>query len=231
VGCPIGVHRKEGMVDMTRHESFKKRVRQRMARSGERYTTARQVLLGRNSDGRREWAAPPETSEDAVRAATGRGWDDWCDLIDSWPRDGWDHPAVAARLQAEHGVDGWWAQAVTVGYERITGLRLPHQRADGTFTAGKSRTVAVDAGALREMLLGEHHRRDLFPGADIELRSRPESKAIRLAVGPGVAVIDLQPRPDGRTRIAVAHERLPTAADVDRWKFWWSDWLEAIDQG
>jgi hypothetical protein len=46
-----------------------------------------------------------------------------------------------------------------------------------------------------------------------------------------VAIIDLQPRPDGRTRVAVQHEHLPAAADVDRWKFWWSDWLEAIDQG
>jgi hypothetical protein len=38
-----------------------------------------------------------------------------------------------------------------VGYERITGLRLRHQHPDGTFSAGKSGTISVDSGALREM--------------------------------------------------------------------------------
>jgi uncharacterized protein len=42
---------------------------------------------------------------DAVREATGRGWDEWCDLIDAWKGDKDDHGAVAAFLVEEmHGL-------------------------------------------------------------------------------------------------------------------------------
>ena len=221
---------------MTRQESFKKRVRARMATTGERYTTARRALLAtadRDGPGSstRTWISMPEISDDAVREGSGQGWDHWCDLIDGWAIDPWDHAAAAARLEAEQPVNGWWAQTITVGYERITGRRLPHQMADGTFTANKSRTVAADADKLRELLLDADHRRDLFPGEATELRSSPTAKAIRLVIGPGVATISVNPKPDGRTNVTVQHQKLPTFDDVERWKFWWSDWLEAVDQG
>lgn len=218
---------------MTRQESFKKRVRARMARTGERYTTARQALLtsGGARPGGRSWASPPETAEESLRQATGRGWDEWCDVIEGWPGHHDGHTGVAAHLQERHGLDGWWAQTVTVGWERITGRRLPHQRADGTFAVGRTATVTVDADHLRALLLDDGDRADLFPGVDTALRSRPTSKAIRLTVGPGTAIVAIEPRSGGRARIAVQHEKLPTADDVERWRFWWSAWLGALDEG
>lgn len=218
---------------MTSQESFKRRIRERMAATGERYGAARRVLLEQATSrrGGRPWVSEPENDDAAVRAATGRGWDEWCDLIDAWPGHDDGHTAIATHLREDLGVDGWWAQAVTVGYERITGRRLPHQMADGTFTAGRSRTVGVDADLLRSLLLDEDGRAALFGGLPTELRSRPTAKAIRFALGPGVALVDLQPKADGRTRVSVAHERLPEAGDVGHWKAFWGDWLEALDEG
>ena len=115
---------------MTQQESFKRRIRARMEKTGERYLAARRILIDQASKNRRRtWKAEPETSDDSVSSATGRGWDDWCDLIDEWPGHADGHTAIAAYLIAEHGVDPWWAQSVTVGYERITGLRLQIGRA------------------------------------------------------------------------------------------------------
>ena len=48
----------------------------------------------------------------------------------------------------KYKVPGWWAQTVTVGYERIKGLRAVGQRRDGTFEANKSRTFAVPLARL-----------------------------------------------------------------------------------
>ncbi len=218
---------------MTSQESFKRRIRERMAATGERYCAARRVLLDQATARRpgRQWVSEPANGDDAVRAATGRGWDEWCDLLDAWPGHDDGHTAIATHLREDLGVDGWWAQAVTVGYERITGRRLPHQMADGTFTAGRSRTVAVGADLLRSLLLDDDGRAALFGGLPTELRSRPTTKALRVAVGPGVALIDLQARPDGRTRVSVAHERLPEPGDVEHWKAFWGEWLEALDEG
>ncbi|HMO11537.1 MAG TPA: hypothetical protein PKB06_08575, partial [Actinotalea sp.] len=70
---------------MTAQESFKKRVRARMAKTGERYGAARRALLARAAPPPPEaagWASPPEMSDERIRAATGRGWDEWRVLID-----------------------------------------------------------------------------------------------------------------------------------------------------
>ncbi len=215
---------------MTRQKSFKLRIRERMKKTDERYSVARAALLARaNRSHRRAWASDPETSDGAVRRATGRAWDDWCDLIDAWPGHDRGHTAIAAHLRAEHGLSGWWSQTVAGGYERITGRRLPYERPDGTFTAGKSRTVAVDEDELRRLLVDEAHHADLFPGHTTTRASRPGSRAIRIRIGPGTAVISLTTKSAGRVKVAIEHTGLPTFAAVEEWRFYWSEWLEAVD--
>lgn len=224
---------------MTKQESFKRRVRARMATTGERYAAARQALIDASeadkasAGRRRRWHSEPELGDDAVLTATGRSWDDWVDLIEAdgpvgQPPAMGDHPAIAAWLETQ-GLDGWWSQSVTGGYERITGVRLPYQRADGTFTAGKSATVRTDAALLRDMLLDDAGRDDLFAGCSTELMSKPSAKTIRLSVGPGVAKIRLTDKGDGRVTVGVDHERLATHDEVETWRYYWADWLTAID--
>ncbi len=216
---------------MTKQESFKRRIRTRMATTGERYAAARKALIDKAPPERtRVWVSEPEMSNDAILAKTGRGWEEWCAIIERWPNHPDGHTAIATYLHAEQDVDAWWAQTITVGYERITGLRLPYQRPDGTFTAGTSKTLTADHDMLRSLLLDDQQRADLFPGIDTELRSKPTTKAIRLAVGPGVARIGLTPAGNGRLKVTVSHEKLPTFGDVAEWKFYWHDWLQALDE-
>ncbi|PCN48577.1 hypothetical protein Csp2054_05575 [Curtobacterium sp. 'Ferrero'] len=75
-----------------------------------------------------------------VLAATGRHPDEWYAAIDAADGQRIGHAAIAAWL-AEHGVDSWWAQGVTIGYEQSRGLRIPGQRSDGTFAVSASRQV------------------------------------------------------------------------------------------
>ena len=215
---------------MTKQEHFKKRVRVRMATTGERYAAARKALLDQAaSRSGRTWAAEPEMSDDAIRAGTGKGWDEWCDIIDAWPGHTEGRTAVAKWIEAETDLTGWWAQGVTGGWERITGRRLPYQRADGTFTAGKSKTVSLDASSLRDTLLDADGRSDLFPGVETTLRSKPTAQNVRLGIATGVALIGVEDTGDGRAKVTVAHEKLATYDEVAAWKFWWGEWLEALD--
>lgn len=216
---------------MTKHESFKRRVRARMEHTGERYAAARQVLLDQAAarTGGRSWVSPPEMSDDAIRARTGRGWDEWCNTIEAWPGHTDGHAAIAAHVAAEHGLDGWWSQAVTVGYERIVGARVPGQLSDGTFAANKSKTVHVDAALLGALLRSPDDLGDLFPGCDVTLRSKPASKSVRLGVGGGVALIDVVDAGPDRSKVAVQHTKLASVDDIERWKHFWSEWLDALD--
>ena len=200
-----------------------------MEKTGERYGAARRNLIERTADGGRQWVAEPDMADETLRDATGRGWDEWCDIIDAWPGKDDGHTAIATYVHDELGVAGWWAQTVTVGYERISGLRLLYQQPDGTFSANKSRTVTADADLIRQMLLEDGDRADLFPGLETELRSRPTSKTLRIGIGPGTAQIALEPQDDDRVKVSIAHDKLPSAAAVEEWKDYWSDWLQAID--
>ncbi len=59
---------------MTTHASFKRRIRARMEKTGERYGAARRTLLEPASAQRsRVWVSEPEHSDKAILAATGRG--------------------------------------------------------------------------------------------------------------------------------------------------------------
>lgn len=216
---------------MTSQESFKRRIRERMAKTGERYGAARRALISHVADPAAQgWVSQPDLSEEAVRAATGRGWEEWCALIDGFAGRQNGHTAIATYLR-ELGVDSWWAQGVTVGYERIRGLRLPYQNHDGTFTASRSKTIHVDVDPLRAMLLDEAGRSTLFPAFETQLKSRPTSKNIRLSVEETTVEFAFAPATDGRTKVTVAHSRLASSEEVQIWKQFWTEWIDALDEG
>lgn len=173
------------------------------------------------------WAHEPQHTDELVRERTGRGWDDWRALIEAWPGHTGGHTAIAQYLAEEHGVDSWWAQSITVGFERITGRRAPGQGSDGLFEVSTSRTVAADAQALRERLLDESGRTSLL-GLDSTLRSNPEAKGIRLGLDEGVLLITLAEAGAGRSKVTVTHGKLPDDQAAQRWRSHWASWLKGL---
>jgi hypothetical protein len=67
---------------MTEQKARKRQVRTRMAKTGERYTSARRHVTKPEPLPPR--VAEPPFSEAAVRKATGKGWDDWFRILDGW---------------------------------------------------------------------------------------------------------------------------------------------------
>lgn len=92
-------------------------------------------------------------SDESVREATGRTREEWHRVLNDAGAQRWKHAAIARWLIEEHGVPGWWAQGITVGYEHARGTRLPGQQADGSFAVGASRTVrATKAAGLQAII-------------------------------------------------------------------------------
>jgi uncharacterized protein YndB with AHSA1/START domain len=84
-------------------------------------------------------------SEESVLQKTGRGWEAWYSLLDDFGVREQGHAAAARLLTDVHGLPGWWAQTITVSYERDRGLRQPGERADGKFEIFVRRTVPASA--------------------------------------------------------------------------------------
>ena len=128
---------------MTTDKARKRAVRARMTKTGDRYSAARRSATK---------PEPPATedlgqSDETIRRATGKGWKQWIRLLDDWGARERTHTEIARHVNQVFGVSGWWAQTVTVGYERARGMRAKHQRPDG-FSVSVSKTVAVDAATL-----------------------------------------------------------------------------------
>jgi|SRR5690625_1880203 len=176
------------------------------------------------------WVAAPEASDAVVTDKTGRSWDEWVALIDAGPGRGAGHTAIATWLREAHGVGAWWAQGVTVGYERITGIRLPGQMPDGTFTVSRSRTIPGDRDDLRARLLDDGARGALLAGVATTLRSAPTAKHLRFDVtedgaGAGILAVATYAAKNG-VKVVLTHEKLTSPEAAERWKSHWAAWLE-----
>ncbi|TPW72993.1 DUF4287 domain-containing protein [Schumannella sp. 10F1B-5-1] len=116
------------------------------------------------------------TSDDSVRAATGRTPEEWFALLDAGQATTWGHTRIARRLVDEHGVDGWWAQNLTVRYEQARGLRRPGQKADGTFAASAGRTVADGRAGLEAVIAAATSELGCAPASQREHPVRPNAR-------------------------------------------------------
>jgi uncharacterized protein DUF4287 len=216
---------------MTTQKSFKRAVRERMAKTGERYTAARAHLLPAEEDAAP--AAPayePAMSPDAVRSATGREWDEWFALLDEWGASDRPHKAIAAWLVAEHGVPGWWAQNVTVEYERSRGLRAPGSGRDGLFSVGASRTVAVPVDRLYEAFVDPEVRERWLPGDRVRERTVLPHRSARFdwEGGPTRLVVGFAEKGPAKAQVALAHERVPDAEVASELKAYWRERLGVL---
>ncbi len=173
-------------------------------------------------------AAAPPHSDAVIAERTGRGWDAWlADVHVALGADP-DHAAIAAWVR-DQGVDGWWAQAVAVGVERLSGRRLAGQQPDGTFSISRSRATSVDREALHARI-GEGS----FPGLEAVRRSRPGAKALRFTLtdaGAPVGSLLLSLDAYGaRPRLTATHDRIAGPVEAELWKDYWAAWLAAVEE-
>jgi hypothetical protein len=215
---------------MTRQKSFKRLVRSRMEKTGESYTTARAALLA--ADGAKATEGPTLTmSDDAVRRRTGRGWEEWFDMLDAWGASERPHPEVARWLSEEQGVAGWDAQSVTVSYERARLLRAVGERSDG-FVVTASKSVAVPVDRLFDAFVDESLRASWLPGAELRERTATRPRGARFDWGDGTTrlVVGFESKGDSKSAAALQHERLADAQEAERMKAYWRARVEVLKQ-
>jgi hypothetical protein len=215
---------------MTKQRTFKRRVRERMEKTGESYTAARRMLIAGGE--RPESAAvefKPPMADERVVEATGRGWLAWFELLDGWGAAARSHTEIARWLREDQGVDGWYAQSITVGYERARGLRAPGQRPDG-FAVGASRTIAVPVERLFEAFADEALRARWLPGADLRVRTATAPRTARYDWEDGSTrvIVGFEAAGNAKSRVALSHERLPDADTAEEMKSWWRERLTEL---
>ena len=206
---------------MTTQRSFERLVHARMEATGESDVAARANLLAREGG---ESADAPVllTSDEAVRRETGRGWEEWLDLLDDWGAVEREHPEIASWLSEAHGIPGWWAQSITVSYERASGRRALGEGPDG-FTISASKTVAVPVEKLYDAFLDESLRLRWLPDGELRERTASKPKNARFDWGDGSSrvVVAFTARDVARSTADLQHERLADAGEAERMRAYW----------
>ncbi len=211
---------------MPKNRDLKRLTRSRMKKTGESYTTARAELVKKSKQDLAERAG---MSDRVVSGKTGRTWGEWVRLLDARGARSMLHGDIAAYLNEEHGVPGWWAQMVTVGYERIRGLRDIGQRRSGEYEASKSKTLPVPLPDLFRAFTVARTRERWLPGVTWTVRRAIADKSIRVTWSDGTSVeLYFMAKGPEKSQIAIAHRKLRTKAQAVKAKAYWGEHLEGL---
>src|SRR4029453_19636475 len=116
--------------------------------------------------------------------ATGPRWEGGFAPLDRGGAREGKHGETVPFLMEEHDVPGWWAQSITVWYERARGMRLKHQQADG-FTIYASKTIAVPVEVLFDAFVNTRSRRRWLTDGTMSLRTSQPGHPARFDWGDG----------------------------------------------
>lgn len=219
---------------MPKQKDLKRLVRTRMDKTGESYTTARSHILKKRGRGsspvpESEWPALAGMSDDAVRRKTGRTWKQWVGVLDAVDATTLRHRDIARYLRDDHDVDAWWSQMLTVGYERIRGLRDVGQRRGGHYDANKSKTFGVPLPKLYKAFSVARTRARWLPGVKLAVRTAQPNKSMRVTWPDGTSVhFYFTARGEAKSVVTIQHTGFKSKTAVARSKAYWGERLDAL---
>ena len=224
---------------MPRNKDLKRLVRTRMRKTGEAYTaalshikkTVTKTASSPSAAKRVDYARLAGMSDEAIKAKTGFTWERWVKALDEHGAAELPHRQIAALVSEKYKVGDWWTQTVTVGYERIKGLRARGQRRDGSYEATKSRTFSVPVKVLYDAWADNKSRARWLAGKTVKVRTATSPKTMRLGFDDGTIVaVGFTSKGPAKSAVAVQHEKLPDRETANRLKVFWSERLDDLGE-
>lgn len=120
---------------------------------------------------------------------------------------------------------------MTVGYERIRGLRDIGQRRGGSYEASKSKTIAVPRSTLHRAWSTKQTRDQWLPGVDFTVRTSSKDKSMRLTWPDDTWVlVYFTSKGPSKSQVAVHHTRFPDKKAVTEAKSYWAERIDVLEE-
>ncbi|HXT17020.1 MAG TPA: hypothetical protein VN706_15370 [Gemmatimonadaceae bacterium] len=223
---------------MPANKGLKRLVRARMQKTAESYTAARAQITRKPKKksavalaaaNPADYATLAGMSDQVVKDKTGCTWTRWVKALDHHGADTMSHAAIAKLVRDTYKVGPWWGQMVTVGYERIKGLRARGQQRDGSYGASKSKTYNVPIDTLYDAWASARTRKRWLDDAGVKIRTATRPKSMRLDwPDGGIVAVGFFAKGDGKSSVALEHTKLPDRETVVRLKTYWAERLDAL---
>jgi hypothetical protein len=175
----------------------------------------------------------------AIEKATHKSWKEWVSFIDENDGRNLSHREIAHLvndiLEETMYSSGWWAQAITVGYEQHIGRRVPGQNSQGVFEVSVSKTFHQDADNTVAAWLryvtaaGEF---DGIPLTGTPTKSEPAARrhwAVDLDDGSRLNA-DVTVGAADSSVLTITHTKLEDQLAIERWRRFWKQQLEVVSE-
>ena len=165
-------------------------------------------------------------TDQAIKAKTGKGWAQWFAALDKAGAAKRDHKAIAALLEEKMGLGSWYAQTVSVSYERARGIRAMNQKCDGEFSVSVTKVMPVPLSKLFQAATAR--QADWFPKGVFVESSRTEDKYWRGKWKTGRLAIGFIAKGTDKAQIAIDSGRLPGPEAVEKERATWKKAVEKL---
>jgi len=166
-------------------------------------------------------------SDDAVKAKTGKTWEEWFKILTKAGARMMDYREAVLLLRREHGLTAWWSRMVMVTYEEHHGIRQMHQKGAG-YTAERSKTLTAPLAVVWAAWRDQATRDRWLPGARFEVAKSTPQKLLHLRWFDDTKVAIAFYVKGSKTEVVVSHEKLTESADVARLQNYWSHALDRL---
>ncbi len=214
---------------MTEDKARKRSIRTRMSKTGESYTAARRHIV--KSEGK---PGPPfdvdlGKSDEAIKHGSGKSWDEWFAILDAWGATKRTHGEIARYVHEEHYVSGWWAQTVTVGYERGRGRRRVNEKSSG-FYVSVSKTLPIGVEQIFEEFTDSRKRNRWLEPGTLRSRTSQPAKSARFDFRDDGSRVHAYFTSKGseKATVVIQHERLSDQRAVEETRSFWKERLARL---
>jgi Domain of unknown function (DUF4287) len=171
----------------------------------------------------------PLMSDEAVKAKTGKKWDQWFAILDKAGAKEMSHQEIVKILSSKYDVGSWWRQMVTATYEHARGLRDAHEKPTG-YQISVSRTVNVPLASLYKAVANEKSRGLWLAEDGLVVKKATANKSLRVTWKDGKTSleIDFYSKGAAKSQVVVQHSKLPDAKAAAKMKIFWGAALDRL---
>jgi uncharacterized protein YndB with AHSA1/START domain len=171
----------------------------------------------------------PRMGDEAVKAKTGKTWDQWYAILDKAGAKEMSHQDIVKVLSSKYEVGPWWQQMVTATYEQARGRRQMHEKPSG-YEISVSRTVNVPLATLYKTVANEKSRSRWFSEDGLVIRKATANKSIRVNWKDGKTSLEIAfyPKGDDKSQVVVQHGKLADAKAAAKMKTFWGKALDRL---
>jgi Domain of unknown function (DUF4287) len=178
-------------------------------------------IVAREERAMQEPRKTKRSSDEAVKAKTGKVWAEWFKILDQAGATKMPHKEIAAYLREDQNVGPWWGQMVAVAYEHERGIREKFQKCDGEFSASGSRTMAAPMAKAFAAWTDRKLRKRWLPDGKLEITTATPGKYVRGKWGTSRLSVGFLGKGAAKTQVAVDHGKLTSSQESAKMKTYW----------